>query len=182
MLGGLQSRSGRSVEEMNSQKLPGIEPRSPDHFHILTTSSSIVLIQFNICWEVSSCSSVQEIPRLLWNWKFYYRAYKSLPLGPFLSQLSLVCTFISCFSEVQVKRNHKRSMYLTWICLYVCDSVLDERKQFLILTVYGVQKQCLGLRGVKLNSKMLGFCRAGSWELQHLVWWQEWVLTRSTDM
>jgi len=50
--------------------------------------------------EANSHSAGQEIPRLLWNPKFYYRLHKSPPLAPILSQLSLVHNLPSAFSKI----------------------------------------------------------------------------------
>jgi len=46
-------------------------------------------------WEANSCSASQEIPCILWNLKFHYYAYESLPLAPILCYISTVHTFPS---------------------------------------------------------------------------------------
>jgi hypothetical protein len=48
-------------------------------------------------WEANSCSTGQEMPRLLWNPKVHYRVHRSLLMEFILSQMSLANTLIICF-------------------------------------------------------------------------------------
>jgi hypothetical protein len=51
-------------------------------------------------WEADSHSANQEIPRLLWNPKVYYRFRNVPPQVPILSQMHPVCTFPPYFPKI----------------------------------------------------------------------------------
>jgi len=51
----------------------------------------------------------QQIPRILWNPKVYYRVYKSSPLDPILSQMNSVHTFSHYFPNIlSILFSHQR--------------------------------------------------------------------------
>jgi hypothetical protein len=50
--------------------------------------------------EAISCAATQEFRKILCNTKVYYRAQKSLPLGPILSQINPVHTIPSYLSKI----------------------------------------------------------------------------------
>ena len=53
-------------------------------------------------WEANRFSGSQEIPRILWNPKFHYGFYNSLPTVPVLSQLAPVHTSTSRFLKIHL--------------------------------------------------------------------------------
>jgi len=66
-------------------------------------------------WEYNSHSASQEIPRLLWNRKVYYRIHKSLPVGHILSQFDPVSTFKIYSSKINFDIILMRmASYPTW--------------------------------------------------------------------
>jgi hypothetical protein len=53
-------------------------------------------------WEAISHWSAEEFPSILWNPKFHYRVHNSMPLVPFLCQISLVHTTLSYFCKIHL--------------------------------------------------------------------------------
>jgi len=62
------------------------------------------VIEQNRSSEIDSRSDGQEIPSIIWNPKFHYRAHKSLSLDRFLSQLYPL-NLISCFLKINFNIN-----------------------------------------------------------------------------
>jgi hypothetical protein len=54
----------------------------------------------NLSQETASRSTTQEVVNILWNPKAHFRVHKNPPLVPILSQMDLVHTTPSYFSEV----------------------------------------------------------------------------------
>jgi hypothetical protein len=50
--------------------------------------------------EANSRSSAQDIPNLLWNWKFHYHVQNRSPLDPVLCYLNLLHFFKTHFSTL----------------------------------------------------------------------------------
>jgi hypothetical protein len=87
----------------HSRLMLGESPKTSRHL-LTSPSSSLFLITFssddvaaefhsfsveqNISWETDSLLAGQEIPRVLWNHKIYYRVRNSTPLDHILSQFN----------------------------------------------------------------------------------------------
>jgi len=99
---GPRSRSGCCGEDKISKSLSSSSSSSScrrrhhGHNHSQPTNA----IEHNLSWEANSDSASQEIPRLLWNPKFYYRVHKSPPLMFILSQMHPVHNFPPCFPKI----------------------------------------------------------------------------------
>jgi hypothetical protein len=51
-------------------------------------------------WEATGWLVTEKFTKILWNPKVHYRVHNSLPLVHILSQINLVCTRPSNFSEI----------------------------------------------------------------------------------
>jgi hypothetical protein len=56
--------------------------------------------------EAASCAATQELPRILWNPKFYFRVHMIPPLVPILSQIEPVPTTPSYFPKIHFNIVH----------------------------------------------------------------------------
>jgi len=64
-------------------------------------------------WEVNSHSRYEQISRLLWNPKDYYRVHKKPPLLPILSQTNPVNILISSFLKIHFN-TLPNGFFLSW--------------------------------------------------------------------
>jgi len=62
----------------------------------------------NPSWEADSFSACQEIPRILWNPKFYYRVQKIPPPVPVLSHINPVCPHPTSWRSILILSSHLR--------------------------------------------------------------------------
>jgi len=76
------------------------------HTYLLTFIWFIYLLTYSLeqtpSWEAIRFSDSQEIPRILWNPRVYYRVYKSPPPLPILSQIIRVYALPSHFLNIHL--------------------------------------------------------------------------------
>jgi hypothetical protein len=85
-------------------------------------------------WEANSRSASQEISRLLWNSKIYYRVHKSPPANPILYQIIPVHIHISHFFKI-----HFNIIFLIKLRFYMMHptcSIQSLLNDLIILTLY----------------------------------------------
>jgi hypothetical protein len=78
----------------------------PDFLALLTYLLTYSLIELRPSWEAANCAATQELPRVLWNPKVYYRLHKSPPLVPILSQIDPIPPIPSYLSKIHFNIVH----------------------------------------------------------------------------
>jgi hypothetical protein len=66
------------------------------------------LMKLSPSWEAANCAATQYIPSILWNPKVHYRAHKSLPPVPTLSQINPIHTIPSYLRSILILFTHIR--------------------------------------------------------------------------
>jgi hypothetical protein len=64
-------------------------------------------MELSPCWTAASCAPTQELSKILWNSKVYYRLHKSHLLVPTLSHIN----------SVDITPSHLSKIHFNIICL-----------------------------------------------------------------